>query len=59
MNDYTNSDYLESFSNKFCKYLFDSYQGIYSLQDDTQLTSYRNKILAIFIETFKNYFNNL
>jgi len=59
IKDFQGNKSLEIFSKNICRYLFDAYQGIYNLQDDTKLTSYRDKILATFVDIIKNYFKNL
>lgn len=59
VKDFNGNKTIEDFSKKLCKYLFDSYEGIYNLQNTTKLYSYRDKILAIFVDIIKNYFKNL
>jgi len=59
INDYTDNENLELFSKNICTYLFNAYNTIYNLQDDKKLTSYRDEILAIFVDIIKNYFKNL
>jgi hypothetical protein len=59
IKDFKGNKIIEEFSKNLCHYLFESYQSIYNLQDDTKLTSYRDKMLIIFVDIIKNYFKNL
>ncbi|WP_080777568.1 hypothetical protein [Chryseobacterium phocaeense] len=59
IKDFSNDKNLETFSKNICRYLFDSYQGIYNLQDDTKLLAYREKILLQIVDVLKTYFKNL
>lgn len=59
IKDYKGSTNIQNFSKNLYYYLFQSYQGIYDLKDDTKLTSYEDKILNILVDVIKKYFNNL
>lgn len=59
IKDFEKNPNLLFFSKELCHHLFESYRTIYHINDDTKLTSYRDKILIIFVDLIKNYFKNL